>query len=149
MKPVVHLLNGPNLNLLGQRQPEIYGRTTLADVETLCTGIAEAAGLELRCRQTNHEGQMVDWIQEARTSAGLVINPAGFSYHSVPVLDALLTCECPVVEVHISNIYRREAAWRSKTIMSVAVTGVISGLGTEGYRHGMDYLVRRIRGEQA
>lgn len=149
MKPVVHLLNGPNLNLLGQRQPEIYGRTTLADVEAMCQEIAGRGGIELICRQSNHEGQLVDWVQTARKSAGVIINPAGLSYHSVPLLDALLTCECPVVEVHISNIHRREAEWRANTIMTQAVTGVIAGLGTEGYRHAMDYLVRRITGGAA
>lgn len=144
MKPVVHLLNGPNLNLLGERQPEIYGRTTLADVEATCREIADANGIDLVCHQSNHEGQLVDWVQAARRSAGLIINPAGLSYHSVPLLDALLTCECPVIEVHISNIHRREAEWRSGTIMTQAVTGVIAGLGTDGYRLAMNHLVRNI-----
>jgi 3-dehydroquinate dehydratase II len=139
----VYVLNGPNLNLLGQREPHLYGSSTLADVEAMVRPVAERAGLELVFRQTNREYQMVDWIQEARTSAGLVINPAGFSYHSVPVLDALKMCECPVVEVHISNIYKRaetEASWRADSIMSAAATGVIAGLGVNGYVLALEFI---------
>ena len=103
----VYLLNGPNLNLLGLREPHLYGSKTLKDVEALCRPVAERHGFALEFRQTNREYEMVDWIQEARQAAGLVINPAGFTYNAVPVLDAIKMCECPVVEVHISNIHRR------------------------------------------
>lgn len=144
---VVYLLNGPNLNLLGQREPHLYGSQTLADVEALCREAAARHGFALEFRQTNREDQMVDWIQEARRSAGLVINPAGFSYNSVPVLDAVKACECPVVEVHISNIHKRaetEARWRAESLISPAASGVIAGLGTHGYLLALDYVARRI-----
>lgn len=149
MSPRVYLLNGPNLNLLGQREPHIYGSKTLADVETLCRTVTDRHGLELVCHQTNAEFQMIDWIQEARKSAGIVINPAAFTYHSVPVLDALLMCECPVVEVHISNIHRRTPDWRANSIMTAAVTGMITGLGTDGYRLAMEHLAMLIKGQPA
>lgn len=144
MSKTVYVLNGPNLNLLGQRQPEIYGCETLADVEARCRAVADRHGLTLIFRQTNREYEMVEWLQEARKSAGVVINPAGFSYHAVPVLDALLMCECPIVEVHISNIHRREAGWRADTIMTVAVSGIISGLGTTGYSLALEFLAETI-----
>ena len=143
MPDTVHLLNGPNLNLLGLREPQLYGSQTLADVEGLCRPVAARLGFELVFRQTNREYEMIDWIQEARQSAGLVINPAGFSYHSVPVLDALKMCECPVVEVHISNIHKRaetEGAWRGHSLMSAAASGVIAGLGVTGYVLALEYI---------
>jgi 3-dehydroquinate dehydratase-2 len=147
MASVVYVLNGPNLNLLGQREPHIYGSTTLKDVEAMTRAVAERHGLELQFRQTNREYEMVDWIQEARTAAGLVINPAGFTYHAVPVLDALKMCECPIVEVHISNIHKRaetEASWRADSIMSAAATGVIAGLGVHGYVLALEHIAQRI-----
>ena len=143
MSNTVYLLNGPNLNLLGQREPQLYGDKTLADVEAMCRPVAERLGLELQFRQTNREYEMVDWIQEARQSAGLVINPAGFSYYSVPVLDALKMCECPIIEVHISNIHARaqnEAALRGASLMSAAASGVITGLGVAGYGLALEYI---------
>lgn len=143
MPKVVYLLNGPNLNLLGLREPHLYGSKTLKDVEAMCRPVAERHGLALEFRQTNREHEMVDWIQEARQSAGLVINPAGFSYNAVPVLDALKLCDCPVVEVHISNIHMRaetEARWRGESLMSAAATGVIAGLGVQGYVLALDYI---------
>ena len=143
MSNTVYLLNGPNLNLLGQREPQLYGDKTLADVEAMCRPVAERLGLELQFRQTNREYEMVDWIQEARQSAGLVINPAGFSYFSVPVLDALKMCECPIIEVHISNIHARaqnEAALRGASLMSAAASGVITGLGVAGYGLALEYI---------
>ena len=131
---VVFVLNGPNLELLGEREPDIYGHATLADVETLCREEAAAFGLSLRFHQTNAEHEMIGWLHEARTgAAGIVINPAAFSYAAYPVLDALKMCDCPTVEVHISNIHRREAEWRSRSIMTQVVTGIVSGLGIEGY----------------
>ncbi|HEY8572545.1 type II 3-dehydroquinate dehydratase [Phenylobacterium sp.] len=141
MAGVIYLLNGPNLNLLGQREPEIYGSTTLAEVEARCQAAAERHGFSLVARQTNREYEIIDWLQEARTeAAGIVINPAAFSYHSVPILDAMKMCPCPIVEVHISNIHRREE-WRARTLLSQAATGTISGLGVAGYALAIDYLV--------
>lgn len=134
MSGTILVLNGPNLNLLGEREPEIYGSATLADVETLCRAEADLAGHALDFRQTNAEHEMIDWIQAGRKGlAGIVINPAAFSYAAYPVLDALKLVDCPVIEVHISNIHRREAEWRSKSIMTQVVTGIISGLGVNGY----------------
>jgi len=128
------ILNGPNLNLLGEREPAIYGHDTLADVEAVCRAEAAALGYDVDFRQTNAEHEMVDWIQAARTgAAGIIINPAAFSYAAYPVLDALKLCDCPIVELHISNIHRREAEWRSRSIMTQVVTGMISGLGVDGY----------------
>lgn len=143
MPKIVYVLNGPNLNLLGQREPHLYGSSTLADVEAMCRPVTERLGLGLEFRQTNREYEMVDWIQAARKSCGLVINPAGFSYNSVPVLDAIKTCECPVVEVHISNIHKRaetEASWRKDSLMSAAATGMIAGLGVQGYVLALEYI---------
>lgn len=128
--PAIHILNGPNLNLLGEREPHIYGTSTLADVEQMCR--AEARG-PLLFQQTNHEGEMIDAIHAARGAAGgLIINPAGWSFHSVAVLDALKTFEGPVIELHISNLHSRDAAHRH-SILSQAVTAVIAGLGVQGY----------------
>lgn len=142
MAGAIHVLNGPNLNLLGEREPEIYGRDTLADIEALCRTEAEAGGCELVFRQTNAEHEMVEWIQAARRgSTGIVINPAAFSYAAYPVLDALKLCDCPIVEVHISNIHRREAEWRSRSIMTQVVTGIVSGLGINGYPLAVRHLL--------
>ncbi|MFN5903440.1 MAG: type II 3-dehydroquinate dehydratase [Novosphingobium sp.] len=134
MAGTILVLNGPNLNLLGTREPEVYGRATLADIEALCRDEAAAAGLTIDFRQTNAEHEMVEWIQQGRSGlAGIVINPAAFSYAGYPVLDALKMVDCPVIEVHISNIHRREEEWRKNSLMTAAVTGVISGLGIAGY----------------
>ena len=131
--PHVLILNGPNLNLLGQRQPEVYGHETLADVEAACATLAATLGLTLGCRQSNHEGALVDLIQTARTTAqGIVINPGAYSHTSVAILDALNTFDGPVLEVHISNIHRREA-FRHHSYVSGRAEGVIAGFGTEGY----------------
>ncbi|MEP7222313.1 MAG: type II 3-dehydroquinate dehydratase [Novosphingobium sp.] len=146
MSGTILVLNGPNLNLLGEREPEIYGRTTLADIAEMCRAEAEGSGLSVDFRQTNAEHEMVEWIQGGRTGlAGIVINPAAFSYAAYPLLDALKLVDCPVVEVHISNIHRREEAWRSKSIMTQVVSGIISGLGVSGYA----LAVRHIVGLQA
>ena len=129
----VYVFNGPNLNLLGTREPQIYGAQTLADVEALCRKACEQHGLKLDFRQSNHEGELVTWIQQCRgRAAGIVINPAGYSHTSVAVMDALLASELPVVEVHISNIHRREAFRHTSYVSKVAV-GVICGLGVGGY----------------
>jgi 3-dehydroquinate dehydratase II len=131
--PTVFVLNGPNLDQLGTREPEVYGTTKLSDIEAMCRTEAEAHGLTLRFHQTNAEHEMIGWLHEARTAAGIVINPAAFSYAGYPVLDALKMCGCPIVEVHISNIHRRDEAWRKDSLMTAAVTGIISGLGAHGY----------------
>lgn len=133
MSKLVTLLNGPNLNLLGLRQPEIYGRETLDDVAARVADLAEELGLRLRALQSNHEGQLVDWIQEARgSSAGIIINPGAYSHTSVAILDALNAYDGQVIEVHISNIHKREA-FRHHSFVSQRADGVIAGCGTEGY----------------
>src|SRR5580692_7969171 len=144
MSAQVFLLNGPNLDLLGEREPQIYGRDTLASLESECRAAAARHGLELICHQTNAEHEMIGWLHQARRAAGIVINPAAFSYHSVPILDAIRLCECPIVEVHISNIYRRDESWRSASILAAACRGVITGLGIEGYRLAIEFLARQI-----
>jgi 3-dehydroquinate dehydratase II len=132
-KPVT-ILNGPNLNLLGQRQPEVYGRDTLEDVAEACASLAEDLGLTIRWLQSNHEGQLVDWIQEARHKASaIIINPGAYSHTSIAILDALNAFDGTVIEVHISNIHRREA-FRHHSFVSQRADGVIAGCGTEGYR---------------
>jgi 3-dehydroquinate dehydratase II len=145
MSAQVFLLNGPNLDLLGEREPEIYGRDTLADVEVLCRKAAERHKFELICHQTNAEHEMIGWLHQARRSAGIVINPAAFCYHSVPILDAMRACECPIVEVHISNLYRRDESWRRQSILAAASTGVITGLGIQGYVLAIEFLATRAR----
>jgi 3-dehydroquinate dehydratase II len=141
-----YVLNGPNLNLLGKRQPEIYGRETLADVEAACRRVADELKLEIRFHQTNREYELIDWIQEAREdAAGIVINPAAFTHTSVALLDALKTCECPVLEVHISNIHQREA-FRHHSYVSLAATGVIAGFGIQGYTLALRRLAFLIGG---
>src|SRR5579863_6584609 len=130
---LVFVLNGPNLNLLGKRQPHIYGRETLPDVERDCRTLADELGLELRFHQSNREYEIIDWIHEAREIAGgIVINPAAFSHTSVAVLDALKTCDMPILEVHISNIHQREE-FRHHSFVSQAASGVIAGCGIQGY----------------
>jgi len=131
--PTILVLNGPNLNLLGQRQPEVYGATTLTEVEDGARTLATQLGLTADCRQSNHEGQLIDWIHAARgTTAGIVINPGAYSHTSIAILDALNTYDAPVIEVHISNIHRREA-FRHHSHISQRADGVIVGCGVEGY----------------
>ncbi|HEY4880701.1 MAG TPA: type II 3-dehydroquinate dehydratase [Steroidobacteraceae bacterium] len=143
MTTQIYLLNGPNLNLLGEREPALYGPHSLADVEALCRAVTDRHRLELVAHQTDAEHEMLGWLHEARHAGGIVINPAAFCYHSVAILDALKMCECPIVEVHISNIYRRED-WRSRSILAAATTGVITGLGIDGYRLAMEHLVQLL-----
>lgn len=127
------VLNGPNLNLLGKRQPEIYGHETLDDVEEQCLRVAADLGLSVDFRQSNAEHELIAWLQEAReTAQGIVINPAGYSHTSVALMDALAACSCPIIEVHISNIHRREP-FRHHSYVSHVATGVICGCGTQGY----------------
>lgn len=134
----VYVLNGPTLNLLGTREPEIYGRATLADIEQSVSQRARQHGLEIVFRQSNHEGVLVDWIQEARTKGSAIIfNPAAYSHTSIAILDALRAVEIPIVEVHLSNPYRREKFRRHSYVSEVA-TGVICGLGATGYLLAVD-----------
>jgi 3-dehydroquinate dehydratase II len=138
MAGTVLVLNGPNLNMLGVREPDIYGRETLADIKQRCLERAKGLGLDVDFRQSNSEAQLIDWLHEARnTMAGVVINPAGLSFHSIPLLDALKLFDGPKVEVHISNIHKREPMYQ-KSLMSVGVTGVIAGLGGLGYALAID-----------
>lgn len=131
--PLIAVLNGPNLNMLGLRQPQLYGAATLDDVEALCAETAEALGLAIDFRQTNGEGELVSWVQECRGRAsGIVINPAGYTTTSIALMDALLAVELPVIEVHITNIHRREE-FRHHSFVSKAAVGVIAGLGVRGY----------------
>lgn len=140
MKKIL-LLNGPNLNLLGQRQPEIYGSETLVDVVASCSALGTELGFDVDARQSNHEGVHVDWIQEARgVFDGIVINPGAFSHTSVAILDALNAFEGPVMEVHISNIHRRER-FRHHSYVSGRAEGVVAGFGTEGY----GFALRRLK----
>ena len=142
MAKPIFILNGPNLNLLGLRQPEIYGSQTLDDVAEACSALADDLGISIRFLQSNHEGQLVDWIQEARAAAaGIIINPAAYSHTSVAILDALSAFDGPVIEVHISNIHKREA-FRHHSFVSARADGVIAGCGVEGYLLGL----RRMAG---
>ncbi len=144
MSPTVYVLNGPNLNLLGIREPHLYGSTTLAQVEQLCMRVALDVGLTCRFLQSNHEGVLVDWVQEARgQGAAVVINPAGLSFRSIPLLDALKTLDQPVFEVHITNIHRREALYQN-SVISLGATGVICGFGPYGYEMALRAVAQRL-----
>ena len=130
---LIYVLNGPNLNLLGLRQPEIYGSQTLEDVAAALTALADDLGVSVQCLQSNHEGQLVDWIQDGRAqAAGIIINPGAYSHTSVAILDALNAYDGPVLEVHISNIHKRES-FRHHSHVSTRADGVIAGFGVEGY----------------
>lgn len=131
---VIYILNGPNLNLLGKRQPEIYGHETLADVERDCRAVATQAGFDIRFHQSNREYELIDWIHEARDSgAAILINAGAFTHTSIAILDALNTFDGPVMEVHISNVYKREA-FRHQSYISQRADGVIAGMGVQGYQ---------------
>jgi 3-dehydroquinate dehydratase II len=144
--PTVFILNGPNLNLLGVRDPALYGLDTLADIEARCRARAADLGLQIDFRQSNHEGQLVDWIQEARESAdGIVLNAGALTHTSVAILDALSASDLPVVEVHLSNVFRREP-FRHHSYVSLAATGVICGLGAQGYELALDAVANLIEG---
>ncbi|MCZ6509704.1 MAG: type II 3-dehydroquinate dehydratase [Alphaproteobacteria bacterium] len=145
--PTVWVLNGPNLNLLGEREPDTYGSETLADIEKRCAKAAKQAGLKLEFRQTNHEGELVEWIQEARESAsGLAINAGAYTHTSVAVHDALRLLAIPIVEVHLSNIFAREE-FRRHSYVSAAATGVICGFGGDSYVLALQALTNRISDE--
>ncbi len=147
MDPTILILNGPNLNLLGTREPEIYGHETLDDIEAMCVQKADSLGLKVDFRQSNGEAELVGWIQEARgQAAGIVINAGALTHTSIAVLDALLAAELPVVEVHLSNIQRREA-FRRHSYVSQAARGVIYGFGGNGYALALDAMARIVRDE--
>jgi 3-dehydroquinate dehydratase-2 len=138
------VINGPNLNLLGSREPDIYGRRTLADIEDDCRARGRELGLEVECFQSNSEGALVDRIQEAnRDCAGIVINPGAYTHTSVALLDALLACDLPVIEVHLSNIHQREE-FRHHSYVSKAASGVICGFGPDGYRMALEAMARLV-----
>ncbi len=137
MSKLIYILNGPNLNLLGKRQPEIYGHDTLDDVARNCTAVGKQTGLEVKLLQSNWEGQIVDWIHEARElAAGIIINPAALTHTSVAVLDALNTFDGPVIEVHISQVHKRES-FRHHSYVSLRADAVMAGFGIEGYALAM------------
>src|SRR5262245_29491716 len=134
MSDTIFILNGPNLNLLGTREPHIYGRETLADVEADCRRLAAAFGFTIKFQQSNAEFQLIDWIHEARESAvASIINPGAFTHTSLAILDALNPCTCQIIEVHIPNVHRRQA-FRHTSCVSLAATGVMAGFGTHGYQ---------------
>ena len=144
MSRIVYVLNGPNLNLLGKRQPHIYGHETLADVERDCRALAEELHLELRFEQSNREYEIIDWIHAAReTAGGIVINPAAFTHTSVAILDALNAFDEPVIEIHISNVHKREE-FRHHSFVSRRADGVIAGFGTQGYLLALRRVARLI-----
>lgn len=134
----IHILNGPNLNLLGKREPEIYGSETLDDIASRCKSKAEALGLSVHLKQTNREGELVDWVQQARESAhGIIVNAAAYTHTSVALHDALKACGLPIIEVHLSNIYRREP-FRHRSYVSPVADGVICGFGGQGYEFALE-----------
>jgi 3-dehydroquinate dehydratase-2 len=147
MKPI-YVLNGPNLNLLGKREPHIYGRETLADVHRRTETRAARLGLEVDFRQSNHEGVLIDWVQEAREkAAGIIINAGGFTHTSVALMDALLASELPVIEVHLSNLYKRED-FRHHSYISRAAAGMICGFGPKGYELALEALAERLQSDE-
>ncbi len=142
MARIIFVLNGPNLNLLGQREPDVYGRETLADIETACRRIGEASGFEIRFHQSNAEHDLIDWIQAARTeAAGIVINPAAYTHTSVAIRDALATCDFPVMEVHLTNVHARET-FRHHSYVSGVASAVIAGCGSQGYGFAIERIAR-------
>lgn len=146
MPSTILILNGPNLNMLGTREPEIYGSETLADIEARCRSRAETLGVEVDFRQSNIEGELVGWIQDARTSAsGIIINAAAYTHTSLALLDALNACDMPIVEVHLSNIHQRES-FRHKSYIARAADGMICGLGSLGYELALEAVAKRLDG---
>jgi 3-dehydroquinate dehydratase-2 len=143
---IVFVLNGPNLNLLGKRQPEIYGHETLADVEASCRAAGKSLGLTIEFRQSNREYELIEWIHEARERAGaIVINPAAYTHTSVAILDALSTFDGPILEVHISNIHKREP-FRHRSFVSAVASGVIAGCGVQGYGLALQRVAQLLAG---
>lgn len=144
MSRLIFVLNGPNLNLLGKRQPQIYGHETLADVEADCRKLAASLQLDMRFHQSNREYELIDWIHEAReTAGGIAINPGAFTHTSIAIMDALNTFEGPVIEVHISNVHKREH-FRHHSYVSLRADGVLAGFGTQGYKLAIQRLAALI-----
>ncbi len=144
MAPKILVLNGPNLNLLGTREPDVYGHETMAEIEAACAERASALGLTVEFRQSNSEGELVDWIQEARNGyAGLIVNAGAYTHTSVALLDALLACDVPVIEVHLSNIFQRED-FRHHSYVSKAARGLICGFGGFGYELALEAAARML-----
>jgi 3-dehydroquinate dehydratase II len=145
--PLIAVLNGPNMNMLGLRQPHLYGSATLDDVEQLCAETAEVLGLAIDFRQTNSEGELISWVQECRGRAdGIIINPAGYTTTSIALMDALLSVELPVIEVHITNIHRREE-FRQHSYVSKVAVGVIAGLGVRGYALALQAMAELLQAD--
>ncbi len=141
----IYILNGPNLNLLGEREPEVYGYTTLAQIGKMCADQAAQYGLATVFHQSNREGEIVDQLQEARTSgSGLIINPAGYGHTSVAILDSILALKIPVIEVHLSNIHRRDP-FRAHSYVSKGATGIVMGLGAQGYLRAVDAIAEILK----
>jgi len=145
MKKIIYILNGPNLNLLGEREPEIYGSESIDDIQKLTEHFAKSKNTEIIFKQTNHEGELIEMIHDARKkSDGLIINPAGYTHTSVAIYDALLSLDIPIIEVHISNIYKREK-FRHSSYVSMAANSVISGFGIDGYIFALESMLKNIK----
>ena len=144
MKKIIYILNGPNLNLLGEREPEIYGSESIDDIKKLAEQFAKSKNTEIIFKQTNHEGELIEMIHDARKSDGLIINPAGYTHTSVAIYDALLSLDIPIIEVHISNIYKREK-FRHSSYVSMAANSVISGFGIDGYIFALESMLKNIK----
>ena len=146
--PKILILNGPNLNMLGSRQPDVYGRESLGDIEQSCSRHGQGLGMDVECRQSNSEGQLVDWIQAARQSHdGLILNPGAYSHTSIAIMDALLAAGLPLIEVHLSNIHRREA-FRHHSYVSKVADAVLCGFGSQGYLLALDAMAQRLNAQQ-
>tara|TARA_B100000029_G_scaffold132690_1_gene126648 strand:+ start:1187 stop:1630 length:444 start_codon:yes stop_codon:yes gene_type:complete len=144
-KKLIYILNGPNLNLLGEREPEIYGATSLKDIESSLIEIANENDTAISIHQSNHEGELIDLVHEASKKAdGIIINPAGYTHTSIALYDALLASEVPIMEVHISNIYKREE-FRHNSYISKSAEGVISGLGIDGYKFALQFILNKLK----
>ena len=145
MKKIIYILNGPNLNLLGEREPEIYGSESIDDIQKLTEQYAKTKNTDIIFKQTNHEGELIEMIHDARKkSDGLIINPAGYTHTSVAIYDALLSLDIPITEVHISNIYKREK-FRHSSYVSMAANSVISGFGIDGYIFALESMLKNIK----
>ena len=144
MKKLIYILNGPNLNLLGEREPEIYGSSSIDDIKNLTEEFVKSKNVEILFKQSNHEGELIELIHDARKkSHGLIINPAGYTHTSVAIYDALLSLNIPIIEVHISNIYKREK-FRHSSYVSMAADSVISGFGIDGYIFALESIIKTI-----
>jgi 3-dehydroquinate dehydratase-2 len=145
MKKIIYILNGPNLNLLGEREPEIYGSESIDDIQKLTEQYVKSKNTEIIFKQTNHEGELIEMIHDARKkSDGLIINPAGYTHTSVAIYDALLSLDIPIIEVHISNIYKREK-FRHSSYVSMAANSVISGFGIDGYIFALESMLKNVK----